>query len=448
MQTAETPSFNSTPASVRPFRVKSAHKWQNAMIGIIIFFGGFVIFEPAPYDMLLMGTLGVWLVLGLRIPRAVLPLLLLFTLFNAGAVLSTFQMSDYKVGLVYVTISYFLALSSVFFAIALSKDEKRFALLFKVYAASAFFSSIIGLLGYFGVSGFGTFTLYSRVAGGFKDPNVFGPFLTAPILYLVYCLLNLPLKRAIIPAGVLMVLLLGLFLAFSRAAWGLTVISLIFFYALLFINEKRVKVRLKYIVLAVIGFVSLLLIFLAIMQIDAISSLFTQRARIIQDYDGGNLGRFERHAAGIQMAIQNPLGIGPLEFPRYYTEDIHNIYLKTLLAYGWIGFVSWLTLMGWTLIAGFKLLFRPRPWQVYLQIAYVVFFGHHIIGFIIDTDRWRHLYLMIGIIWACILLEKKWQAAKAKRNTPVRPVGMKASQEQHFQTARPSLSQHYTSEQS
>ena len=43
------------------------------------------------------------------------------------------------------------------------------------------------------------------------------------------------------------------------------------------------------------------------------------------------------------MAMEHPLGIGPLEFGPIYGEDTHNIWLKALLDYGWLGFASWLT---------------------------------------------------------------------------------------------------------
>jgi predicted tellurium resistance membrane protein TerC len=66
-------------------------------------------------------------------------------------------------------------------------------------------------------------------------------------------------------------------------------------------------------------------------------------------------------------------------------------------------------MLGWTLAGGFKMLFRQRPWLPYFQIAYVVFVGHILLGMVIDTDHWRHHYLLIGIIWGCMALEANWQ---------------------------------------
>jgi O-antigen ligase len=109
------------------------------------------------------------------------------------------------------------------------------------------------------------------------------------------------------------------------------------------------------------------------------------------------------------MALENPLGIGPLVFGQLFGEDTHDIWLKALLDYGWLGFASWAMLIGWTMAAGFRLLFRDRPWQPYLLCAYVVFVGHVFLGTIIDTDHWRHVYLLLGMVWGCIALEYRYQ---------------------------------------
>lgn len=384
----------------------------NAMIAFAVFLGGFVIFEPAPYELLLAALLFAWIAFGMRVPRAVMPLLVLFVLFNTGGIISSFQIADYSRGLNYMAVSFFLALSSVFFAILILEDMGRLRLIFRAYVVAAVITTILGIIGYFGVGGFEIFTRYSRAMGAFQDPNVFGPFLVAPILYLLYGIMNRSATLVPLRAGVLLILLLGVFLSFSRAAWGLTVVAAFLLYLLLIINEQRAKVRLKYILLGVAGILSVALLLAVAIQIDTVADILSQRIKVVQDYDGGRGGRFDRHWLGLLMATEKPLGIGPLEFGHILNEDTHNIYLKALMDYGWIGFTAWMTMVFWTLIGAFKLLFRPRPWQAYLQIAYVVFFCHQLVGIVIDTDHWRHHYLVIGMIWGCMALERRWQRQK------------------------------------
>lgn len=390
---------------------------SNGVIALAVFMGGFVIFEPAPYELFLALLLAVWFLCGLRIPKSVMPLLFLFTLFNFGGIISSFMMEDYMRGIIYVAVSYFLALTSVFFAVVVRDDMGRLRIIFRAYVAAAVVTSTLGIIGYFGIGGFEMFTLYSRAKGAFQDPNVFSPFLVAPILYLIYGIVNRSPSLLPLRAGALVVLLLGLFLAFSRAAWGLAVISAALFYLLLIINEQSARNRLKYIVLAVMGLVAIVLLLLVALQFEAVSSLFSERARAVQDYDGGRVGRFARHLLGYELALTKPWGIGPLEFGFIFGEDTHNVFVKSLMAHGWIGFVTWVSVMIWTVAGGFKLLFRQRPWQPYLQIAYVVFIGHIIIGNVIDTDHWRHFYLLIGLIWGCMALEIKWQREQAGYST-------------------------------
>ncbi|MCU0790220.1 MAG: O-antigen ligase family protein [Nitratireductor sp.] len=248
--------------------------------------------------------------------------------------------------------------------------------------------------------------------GAFQDPNVYGPFLAMPILYLIYGIVNR--SKALLPLRVamLLILLLGLFLAFSRAAWGLAVVTAAVFYLLLIVNEQRAKIRLKYIVLAVLGATSIILMLGAALQVPAVSDLFEQRTKLVQEYDGSRQGRFARHREGFILATEKPFGIGPLSFGFIFTEDTHNMYLKALMDYGWTGFVAWMAMVLWTLIGGFKMLFRQRPWLPYFQIAYVVFLGHLLVGIVIDTDKWRHFYLAIGIVWGCMALERQWQTGR------------------------------------
>ena len=127
---------------------------------------------------------------------------------------------------------------------------------------------------------------------------------------------------------------------------------------------------------------------------------------------GSAYGRFARYAIGFLLATEKPFGIGPLVFGQIYGEDTHNIWLKTLMDYGWLGFASYLSLIVWTVAAGFRILLRNRPWQPYLLSAYVVFLGHIALGTVIDTDHWRHFYLLLGLIWGSIALEARHQRAQ------------------------------------
>ncbi|MGL4406218.1 MAG: hypothetical protein ACRCT6_10685 [Notoacmeibacter sp.] len=163
-----------------------------------------------------------------------------------------------------------------------------------------------------------------------------------------------------------------------------------------------------------VAFALVVVALLIALQVPQISDLFTQRAKVVQDYDGARVGRFARHAIGFWLALEKPWGLGPVEFGKIYGEDTHAMWLKALLDYGWIGFLGWMTLFVWTLVAGFKIIMRPRPWQPYLMCAWIVFLGHMLVGIVIDLDKWRHLYICYGVIWGCIALEAGVWRERAK----------------------------------
>ena len=68
-----------------------------------------------------------------------------------------------------------------------------------------------------------------------------------------------------------------------------------------------------------------------------------------------------------------------------------------------------------TLWIGLRTLLLRTPWQPYLITAYATFVGEVVEGFVIDTDHWRHFYLLLGMIWglaAATLRQTRVQDAK------------------------------------
>ncbi len=378
------------------------------LVTVGVFLSGFVISEPAPYEVFMAGLIGLWAIVGLRISRYIAPLVVLILLFNVGGMLSLTVLDDLSIGPMYIAVSLFLALSSIFFASIIEARHERLELIFRAWVASAIITSLLGILGYFhAFPGAEAFTLYDRAKGAFQDPNVFGPFLVAPSLYLVHGLLAGRILGAPLKIIGLLILALGLFLSFSRAAWALYLFSVVALVFIMLLKERTGAFRLKILVLSLSAAGLMILALIVALQFDKVSDLFSSRTQLVQEYDGGHLGRFDRHRIGFLMAMEKPLGIGPMTFSKIFPEDEHNIWLKSLTTYGWLGFACYLTLIIWSLWAGFKLLLRNRPWQPYLMIAFITVVGHTAIGFVIDTDHWRHAYLQIGVLWGCIALEKR-----------------------------------------
>lgn len=389
----------------------------SAMVASGVFLSGFVMSEPAPYELLMVLQVAVWFLLGLRISRAVAPLLALLLTFNVGGILSLTVMRDLGTGPMYLAVSTFLALTAVFYAAIIEDRHQRLRLIFQSWVAAAIITALLGILGYFhAFPGAEAFTLYDRAKGAFQDPNVFGPFLIAPALYLMHGLLTGKLSSAPLRVAGLLVIALGVFLSFSRAAWALFLFSAIALVFILLLKERTGAFRLKILLLSLAAVVLLVVAVVIALQFEQVRNLFLDRTTLVKEYDGGHLGRFARHRIGFLMMMENPLGIGPMVFSEIFPEDEHNIWLKSLTTYGWLGFVSYVTMMAWTLTIGFRFLLRDRPWQPYLMIAWIDIVGHVIIGNVIDTDHWRHFYLLLGIVWGCGALE--WRHRRMLRRGP------------------------------
>jgi O-antigen ligase len=346
----------------------------------------------------------------LRLSRSVMPLLVLLIAFNIGGMISMGQMADLMNAPLYLAVSLFLALTSVFFAAVIERRPGLYKVIFPAYVTAAVVTSLLGILGYFhAFPGAEMFTKYDRAAGAFQDPNVFGPFLTLPGIYLLYRVLTGRPTMMVLYAVPLLIIVGGIFFSFSRGAWGLFGASSILLTTGLFLQSNSGAFRLRIAAMSIAAFVFMALALLIALQIPSVSELFTARAQLAQDYDSARLGRFARFGIGFLLAMEKPFGIGPLVFGQIYGEDTHNIWLKTLLDYGWLGFATYLTLICWTVAAGFRALLRDRSWQPYLLCAYAVFLGHIALGTVIDTDHWRHFYLLLGLIWGAIGLEYRHQ---------------------------------------
>jgi len=377
-------------------------------IGVLL--SGFVIREPAPYELYMTGLIAVWAFFGLRLSRTIMPLLVLLVVFNIGGMISMAQMADLMDTPLYIAVSLFLAFTAVFFAAVVEADPGLYRVIFRAWVVAAFATASLGILGYFhALPGAEMFTKFERAAGAFQDPNVFGPFLTLPGIYLLYRLLTgSPLAMPLI-AVPLLVIVGGVFFSFSRGAWGLFGLSAMLLTLALFVSSTSGLFRLRIVVMSIAAFALLVIALLIALQIPSVAELFTTRAQLVQDYDGARLGRFARYVIGFQMAMEHPFGIGPLTFGQIYGEDTHNIWLKALMDYGWLGFACWAILMAWTVAAGLRILFRDRPWQPYFLCCYIVFVGHIGLGSIIDTDHWRHFYMLLGLVWGGIALETRHQ---------------------------------------
>ncbi|GGE46088.1 hypothetical protein GCM10007276_24080 [Agaricicola taiwanensis] len=395
-------------------------------LGLLAFSGFYVMVEPSPYEFMMIPALLVFVLAGLRFHQAHIPLLILLTLFNIGGAIALLEVFGEEKTLTYVIVSIFMGVNAIFFAACLAdRTLERFTYLRAGYILAAVASSLMAIVGYFDVAGLAdAFTLYGRAKGSFKDPNVFGPFLILPALLLLQdILLGKSLTKAwrVIPLGII---LIGLFLTFSRGAWAHFVASTVLMIFFLMVTLPSPILRLRILLLSAVGAVVCVVALSALLTVPAVGELFETRAKLGQQYDLEEGGRFDNQATSIPILLEKPAGLGPYAFGIRFGGDPHNVYLNAFAAYGWLGGFSYATLIVITWISGLRQLFKPSPFQRPFCATMATFMVMTVLGFIIDTDHWRHFFMLLGINWgfiAAVLMHER--RAKGVSRGAVVPAG-------------------------
>jgi hypothetical protein len=145
--------------------------------------------------------------------------------------------------------------------------------------------------------------------------------------------------------------------------------------------------------------VAVTLLFIALLSISSVHDLFLERAKAIQPYDVGPGGRFWEQKLALSVILEHPNGMGPFEFGRIYGTQQHDVYMQGFLVYGWLGGAAYLTMVLVTLAIGLRAVAVWTPWRGYLIVAYACFVGEACEGLIVDTDHWRHFFLLLGLNW-------------------------------------------------
>ena len=400
-----------------------AHRLMMMLVPIWIAGGALVLIEPSPYEVVFVAVLVCALIAGLPISRRTNNYLMAVLLFIPPAFIAILQMkySTLSKGLIFTTVTVFLLLTGYFVANFIAeKPFERMRLINKAYLFAAVVAALIGTLAYLGlIPGKDLFLRYGRAKAFFKDPNVFGPFLILPTAYLLQRILLGNPKKMFMNVVWLAIISVGVFVSFSRGAWGHLLFTFLIVFILNFKLEATPRERIRMLGLAIAGVFLLAVGILGLLMIPQVSELFVQRASLVQSYDGGETGRFGRQAWGYALALNNPLGIGPWQFGELLvTEQPHNTYLKIFLDYGWLGGGAFLWLILMTIWRAVASLAIASPNRLLMIPAFATFLPLIMEAAIIDIDHWRHLFLIMGIIWGVSAGYDVYQGDRNTRRLP------------------------------
>lgn len=286
-----------------------------------------------------------------------------------------------------------------------------------------------------------------RAVAFFKDPNVYAAFMVVPVLIALDRVSSAKGLRLATNSCLLAFLGIGLLLATSRGAFVNLMVSIIVYAVLvaLFAPGRATKLHmamgLAWGCLVLFGSMAIL-----VAASEGVRDDVFGRAVAAMPYDQGPFGRW----AGIRMAVEElvrPFGLGPLQFWKAYVArsgpenmaeyfrlfDIgprnpnveafwlahpdrsaaanimefwqlhasnpHNTYLDQFMSGGWISGTTYLALLATTMVGAWRALRRRLPWWRGHSVLLAALIGVCCEGLVIDSEHWRHFFLLLGALW-------------------------------------------------
>jgi hypothetical protein len=403
---------SATPTNPAPSLVFDYQKLVNAAVWIFVLSGAISLVEPSPYDFASMIAIPLWFLGGFTLHRSFLLfafLIISYTILGFLALIPYWSVAD---SAMYQYQSAYLTFTALFFALfATDRTVERAEMILSGFTAGTLIAAVCGLLGYFDVAGLGdTFSKWGRVSGTFKDPNVLGSYLILGVLYLSQNLMFARARHVATTVIMLAIVVAADFLSFSRGSWGATIVSMALMASSAFATTRDAALKRRITASALVAITIGLLVVLVLLSMESTRAFFLQRASVTQEYDEGSTGRFGNQLRSLPMLVERFWGFGPLRFRTIFDLEPHNSYIGAFANTGWLGGFLFVLIVGVTIFIGFRLMFRPSPFQRQAQVFFPVLLAFFFQAFQIDIDHWRHVLMLLGVVWGLEAARQKWEA--------------------------------------
>lgn len=355
-----------------------------------------VFIEPAPYDLLLLCIIFIALMSGHMLYKKIhfWPVLLIM-LFLMTNVVSLYFMKELNMAVHYLLITVYCAIAWLgVTGISFYFGKSILPILFKSYVIAALIVVIPGMIAFHYPGTILDVFLWGgdRLKGLFKDPNVLGPFLIPPALYVVWQISKIKQAKKLlfIWVSIFLILSIGILLSFSRAAWGQFILTLGICF--LMINDRSTN-RMKTLFILTLVIVPILIY---IVVLTDIGELFFERTHL-KAYDAV---RFQEQESSMYYVFDYPLGFGPGQSEYFLSQSTHNIFIRTLTENGLLGL---LFLISFWLLTLFRSL-QVSKWVDSSYKGYFIIITASLIGIFfnsmfIDALHWRHFWLLLALPW-------------------------------------------------
>jgi O-antigen ligase len=391
-------------------RVSSAHlrirsgRISEILVWLAMATSSFVLFEPAPVDLLMAIVIVLVPLLGAaRFGTVSMLGLIVWLSMTAVGIIAVALAPTLGSALTHQIVTLFLAIGAFVLAGFIAGDpEYRFELVFSGYLVGALIAAAAGAIGYFNLlpGAYDLFTNYGRAKGTFKDPNVLGAALAPAFVYLCWIMVRDKPREARVAALMAVPLAFVLLIGFSRGAWLSVGLSLLMMGWIVLVTSRRKSDFTRLGILAGGSVFGLVMLVTVALQVPTVKSLMNERASMDQNYDNGPEGRFAGQAKARRLILENPFGIGTHTFRTiHHHEEAHSVYLTMFLNAGWFGGYVYVISTLIALFVGFRGAMRRGALQGAFVVATASFAGVAFEGWIVDTDHWRHFFILLGCIW-------------------------------------------------
>ena len=393
---------------------EGAHRFEKA-VGVLqwitIFFGAISFFEPSPGDIFFLVLILLWFFNGFSVHAAVIPIIAIMLVRIFSEVFMLFPYMTDPDATSYVFYSAVVTVIFLFFVLFFSNNTKRRVEIFlNAYLLSCVFASAFAIVGYFDIAGLqDKLAPAGRALGTFKDPNVMGSYCTLGAAYAMQLVLLKKTRHTVLAACAFFFISAGVLLTFSRGSWGALVVSVLMLVYYSFATNKSAAVRgrVAKVFLALTAMVVAGLL-LALSNSDFRELLF-QRAALVQEYDGGETGRFGNQIRSIPLILDRLwTGLGPLQYRKVFDLEPHNAYIGGFANSGIFGGFAFIGLVLTTSFVGFRLCWRASPYQQMAHVIWPPMLGHFIQAFQIDIDHWRFFYVVLAAVWGLEVARQRW----------------------------------------
>jgi O-antigen ligase len=389
-----------------------------ALLALLLALSSLVFIEPAPYDLLAIVFFVGLLVSGMRLPREIHTAVALLGIFLLGNFFASIMVAEPLGTLRSLSIRVYMVLIWLLIVAVVSLHPKRMlAALWVGYIIAAVVATVWGALEYFGFIQNDLWQAGLRAKGPFKDPNVFGPFLVPAAVYSLRRLASPGAAVKFLFTGMFFALSFGILVSFSRGAWinFSIAISLYAIFALRAAPSLRARLQwlgagtlMLVLIVALLGF--------AISQ-KTIGDRFFQRAVLTQKYDVARGGRFASQQKALKRIAGDPIGVGPGRSHDEFGLEPHNVYLHVAVEGGWLAAIGWLGFLGLTLYRSLPLFRAPEPLRHEFFVVFSSLAGVLTQSMFIDSTHWRHLWLLLALVWTLIIATQRMDSPRQPGST-------------------------------